>query len=91
MVARLLVGGPFRRFDFFGLVYWTGGAFGATFVVIVCSAAIALLLSTIVYYLSARRVKYFWGYTSTRIVGAVLSAILGGVAGILTFLAGKLG
>jgi hypothetical protein len=88
-VTRCMLAGPFRRFDFWWLVGWTGDGFGAMFVIVVCSAVVALLLSTIVYLLSRRRVNFFWGFSITRDIGAAFGAIVGGIAGVVTVLAGK--
>jgi hypothetical protein len=87
--TRGLVAGPFRRFDFLWVFVWTGGFFGAAFVIIICSAIVALLFSTIVYLLSRGRVDFFWGFSITRNLGVVFGLIVGGIAGVLTVLAGK--
>jgi hypothetical protein len=59
------------------------------FVILICSAVVALLLSTIVYLLSRGRVGFFWGFSILRDTGAVSGAIVGGIAGVFTVLAGK--
>ncbi len=87
--TRTLAAGPFRRFDFLWVLVWTGGYIGAAFVTLICSAVVALLFSTVVYLLSRGRVDFFWGFSITRVIGAVFSAIVGGIAGVLTVLAGK--